>query len=66
MIVPGGFGLRGMEGKIAAARWCRENSVPYLGLCLGLQIAVIGAKPLRLKPPNALASLMPCVSRPPV
>jgi CTP synthase len=39
--VPGGFGNRGIEGKIAAARYARENKIPYLGLCLGMQIAVI-------------------------
>jgi CTP synthase len=39
--VPGGFGRRGAEGKIAAVRWARENRVPYLGLCYGLQCAVI-------------------------
>ncbi len=41
ILVPGGFGERGIEGKIQAARYARENKVPYLGLCLGLQIAVI-------------------------
>jgi len=41
VLVPGGFGERGIEGKIMAARYARENKVPYLGLCLGLQIAVI-------------------------
>jgi len=41
ILVPGGFGDRGIEGKIAAARYARENGVPYLGICLGLQIAVI-------------------------
>ncbi|KAF9272291.1 CTP synthase ura7, partial [Mortierella antarctica] len=41
ILVPGGFGARGTEGKIAAAKWARENKVPYLGICLGLQIAVI-------------------------
>lgn len=41
VLVPGGFGPRGVEGKIAAIRWARENKVPYLGLCLGLQLAVI-------------------------
>lgn len=41
IIVPGGFGKRGVEGKIAAAKFARENNVPYLGICLGLQIAVI-------------------------
>lgn len=41
MVVPGGFGVRGIEGKIAAARYARENKVPYLGLCLGMQIMTI-------------------------
>jgi len=41
VIVPGGFGTRGVEGKIAMAKYCRENNIPYLGLCLGFQIALI-------------------------
>ena len=41
IIVPGGFGDRGTEGMIAAARYARENDVPYLGICLGMQVAVI-------------------------
>ena len=41
VIVPGGFGSRGIEGMIAAADYCRENDVPYLGICLGMQVAVI-------------------------
>ncbi len=41
IVVPGGFGYRGIEGKIAAARFARENRVPYLGLCLGMQVMVI-------------------------
>ena len=41
IIVPGGFGKRGVEGKIAAVRFARENQVPYLGICLGMQIAMI-------------------------
>ena len=41
MLVPGGFGERGIEGKIIAAQYARENKVPYLGLCLGMQIATI-------------------------
>jgi CTP synthase len=39
--VPGGFGERGIEGKIAAVRYARENRIPYLGICLGMQVAVI-------------------------
>ena len=41
IIVPGGFGSRGIEGMIAAADYCRENHVPYFGICLGMQICVI-------------------------
>ena len=41
ILVPGGFGGRGIEGKIAAAKYARENDVPYLGICLGMQTAVI-------------------------
>ena len=41
IIVPGGFGYRGIEGKILAARFARENNVPYLGLCLGMQVMCI-------------------------
>ncbi|MGB4882580.1 MAG: CTP synthase [Neisseria sp.] len=41
ILVPGGFGVRGVEGKIAAAKYARENNVPYLGICLGMQIALI-------------------------
>ena len=41
ILIPGGFGDRGTEGKIAAAKYARENNIPYFGLCLGMQIAVI-------------------------
>jgi CTP synthase len=41
ILIPGGFGPRGSEGKIAAARYARENNIPYFGICLGLQIATI-------------------------
>jgi CTP synthase len=41
ILVPGGFGQRGVEGKIATARFARENKVPYLGICLGMQVALI-------------------------
>ena len=41
VLVPGGFGERGIEGKIAAAGYARENRIPYLGICLGMQVAVI-------------------------
>ena len=43
VVVPGGFGVRGIEGKLGALRWARENRVPTLGLCLGLQCMVIEA-----------------------
>jgi len=43
VVVPGGFGTRGLEGKIRAAGYCLDRKVPYLGLCLGLQMAVIAA-----------------------
>ncbi len=41
ILVPGGFGERGVEGKIATVRYARENNIPYLGICLGMQVAVI-------------------------
>ncbi len=41
VLVPGGFGKRGIEGKICAARYARENRIPYLGICLGMQVATI-------------------------
>ena len=41
ILVPGGFGLRGVEGMILAARYARENKIPYLGLCLGMQVSII-------------------------
>ena len=68
--MPGGFGDRGTEGKIAAARYAREKKIPYFGLCLGLQIAVIefarnvlklpGANSLEFDPraPNPVINMM--------
>ena len=41
VVVPGGFGMRGVEGMIACAKFCRENNKPYLGVCLGMQVAVV-------------------------
>jgi CTP synthase len=41
VIVPGGFGKRGIEGKIQACLWCRKTQKPFLGICLGLQVATI-------------------------
>ncbi|MFZ9681643.1 MAG: CTP synthase [Cephaloticoccus sp.] len=56
ILVPGGFGDRGTEGKIAAAKFARENKIPYYGLCLGLQIAVIefSRNVLKLKGANSV------------
>jgi CTP synthase len=56
ILVPGGFGDRGTEGKIAAAKYARERKVPYYGLCLGLQIAVIefARNVLKLKGANSM------------
>ncbi len=41
ILVPGGFGVRGIDGKVAVARFARENNIPYFGICLGMQVAVI-------------------------
>ena len=41
IIVPGGFGSRGVEGKLAAIHYCRENKIPYFGLCYGMQLATV-------------------------
>ncbi|MEW6045783.1 MAG: CTP synthase [Bacillota bacterium] len=71
ILVPGGFGPRGIEGKIGAARFARERRVPYLGLCLGMQVAVIevarhacgltGANSTEFDPdtPHPVVDLMP-------
>ena len=48
ILVPGGFGERGTEGKIKAAKFARENHVPYLGICLGMQMAVIELQEMSL------------------
>ena len=53
IIVPGGFGQRGVEGKIAAVKFARENKVPYLGICLGMQIAMIEYARNKANMPNA-------------
>lgn len=55
MIVPGGFGQRGIDGKIEACKWCRENNKPLLGICLGLQTVVIeyARNVLKLKEANS-------------
>ncbi len=56
ILVPGGFGVRGTEGKILAVRWAREHKVPFFGICLGLQMAVIefGRNVLGLERANSL------------
>ena len=53
VVVAGGFGYRGFEGKIAASKWCREHNVPFLGICLGLQVAVVEAARTFLNLPGA-------------
>jgi CTP synthase len=53
IVVPGGFGSRGVEGKIAAAAYARAHKLPYLGLCLGLQVAVIAVAREALNDPTA-------------
>jgi CTP synthase len=55
LLVPGGFGDRGIEGKIAAVRWARERAVPFFGICLGMQMATIefGRNVLSLKRANS-------------
>jgi CTP synthase len=71
ILVPGGFGERGIQGKIAAARYARENQVPYLGLCLGMQVMCIefarnvlglpdaNSTEFNPKTPDPVISLMP-------
>ena len=53
ILIPGGFGIRGVEGKIIAAKYARENKIPFLGICLGLQIAAIEFSRNVLKIPNS-------------
>jgi CTP synthase len=56
VLVPGGFGYRGVEGKVRAIRWAREQRIPFLGLCLGLQCAVIEFGRMALDNPDANSS----------
>lgn len=53
IVIPGGFDSRGVEGKILAAQWARENNIPYLGLCLGMQVMIIEAARSLLHLPTA-------------
>lgn len=53
ILVPGGFGKRGVEGKILAAQYARENKIPYFGICLGMQIAIIEYARHKANMPNA-------------
>src|SRR5205823_11299708 len=53
IVVPGGFGYRGIEGKVIAAHYARHHDIPYLGLCLGLQCAVIDFARETLDAPDA-------------
>ena len=52
-LLPGGFGVRGIEGKVEAVRYARENKIPFLGICLGMQAAVIEYTRTFLNRPNA-------------
>ena len=53
IVVPGGFGYRGVEGMIETVRYARENKIPYFGLCLGMQVMVIEASRNLLRKPEA-------------
>ena len=59
ILVPGGFGARGMEGKINAITYARENKIPYFGICLGMQFAVDRVREAlgKLTGPTALSSI---------
>ena len=71
IIIPGGFGSRGIEGKIAATKYCRENKIPFFGLCYGMQIAVIefarnvcglknaNSEEMNIKTPHPVIHIMP-------
>jgi CTP synthase len=71
VLIPGGFGMRGVEGKVAASRFARENGIPFLGICLGMQMAVVdfarhvagfeGANSTEFDPetPNPVIDLLP-------
>lgn len=75
ILIPGGFGLRGTEGMISAAKWAREHRIPFLGICLGFQIAVVefarnvcgiqgaGSAELDEKTPDPVVIYMPEISK---
>ena len=54
ILVPGGFGSRGIEGKILAVQYARENRIPYFGICLGMQMAVVRSEFHGIRPEHAL------------
>ena len=56
ILIPGGFGKRGTEGKIAAINYARKNKIPFLGICFGMQMAVIELSREKLKIKNASSS----------
>jgi CTP synthase len=64
LLIPGGFGIRGIEGMIEAVRWARENNLPFFGICLGLQIAIIefARNVCRLPNPNSTEFVPDCES----
>jgi CTP synthase len=64
LLIPGGFGIRGVEGMVEAVRWARENDLPFLGICLGLQIAIIefARNVCRLPNPNSTEFAPDCES----
>jgi CTP synthase len=64
LLIPGGFGIRGVEGMIEAVRWARSNDLPFLGICLGLQIAIIefARNVCRLPNPNSTEFAPECES----
>ena len=71
--MPGGFGFRASEGKIAAIKYARENNVPYFGICLGMQLATVefarnvlgleGAHSAELNPAHLIQLLIYCLSK---
>lgn len=64
IVVPGGFGTRGVEGKIAAAQWAIEHKKPYLGLCLGMQVAVVALARMHIDKQANSAELDPGTDTP--